>query len=1218
MREQPETWTEPPENPGSTPAGSPPGATVADTTRVGPFPRTGELPPVRVSLSGPPLPANAEESDRYEIRGEIGRGGMGTILQSHDRVLGRDLAVKVLLEKHQDRPDVVRRFVEEARIGGQLQHPGIVPVYELGEFADRRPYFTMKLVQGRTLAELLDQRAGPDQDLPRFLKIFEQVCQTMAYAHARGVIHRDLKPQNVMVGAFGEVQVMDWGLAKLLARDEKDSSPQPPPRSPEGEQDKKSPGVVSVSPGDALQAPPLGFGEGAAAEQAVASEHTPAERTPPAGRGSSPGTHAGSILGTPAYMAPEQARGEAVDERSDVFGLGAILCEILTGKPPYSGASRADTQRRAAGADLGNAFARLDACGADEQLLLLAKSCLSAEPGNRPRDAGAAAEAVTAHLASVQERLRTAELTRAAAEARAEEERRRRRMTLALGSAILALAALGVGGGLWVQRREEARRALEANRVTQALAEANRLWGRARGSGDAAKWAEARAAVRATRELPGAASSEELLRQVQELETNVENEVREEQRDRRMVASLEEIRTRRAEVRREGFDFAGAAPAYALAFRDYGIDVEKLPPEVAGARLRERPILLDLAAALDEWAWIRRLGGAAAEWRRIAAAAREADPDPWRNRFRDALAKDDPQALEAVARTAPVEKLPARTLEMLGHALGRSVGAAEAVEALSRARRRFPGDFWINHYLAFFLASMAPPRYEEAVRYYSAAIALRGDNPGVYVNLASALEHKGERDEAIRAFEKALELKPDYAGARFGLGVALLRKKEPTRARVHLAEAVRLQPGRQRAHFQLGRALLGSREWDDAAKSFREALRLKPDDATAKVGLGAALMGKGALKEAVAELKKARAAHPDNAEVYAALGSALANHNKVDEALPAFREAIRLQPGFAEAYKNMGIALTKKKLHDQAAAALGEAVRLAPEDPRYHFHLGLALRDKGDWRQAVACFGQSLCLNPDDAEVYHNLGILSSDRKDDPEGARWAFTQAIRLKPDYAEAYGNLGHVLKKLGRFREALAATRRCHELGSAKPGWRYPSARWVEEANRLLELDARLTSVLLGKSKAGPIARLNLARFCATCRRYATSARLCREAFAARPALAEDLGANNLYNAACMAARAGLGQGADAEQTSDADRRRWRRQALDWLTADLASWEKELKRNPARVRFALPHWQRETALAAYRDEESLAELPEDEREAWKKLWVQVAALLKHAAAR
>ena len=140
----------------------------------------------------------------YEVHGEIARGGMGVVLKGHDRDLGRDVALKVLKRELAERPEIVSRFVEEAQIGGQLQHPGIVPVYELGLLADERPYFTMKLVKGRTFAALLAERASPAADRARCLSILEQVCQTMAYAHSKGVIHRDLKPANVMVGAFGE------------------------------------------------------------------------------------------------------------------------------------------------------------------------------------------------------------------------------------------------------------------------------------------------------------------------------------------------------------------------------------------------------------------------------------------------------------------------------------------------------------------------------------------------------------------------------------------------------------------------------------------------------------------------------------------------------------------------------------------------------------------------------------------------------------------------------------------------------------------------------------------------------------------------------------------------------------------------------------------------------------------------------------------------------
>ena len=140
------------------------------------------------------------DKSRYRLDGEMARGGMGAILRGRDTDLGRDLAVKVLLDEHRDKPAVVQRFIEEAQIGGQLQHPGIVPVYELGRFGNRRPFFTMKLVKGKTLAALIAERTTPEQERAKFLGIFEQVCQTMAYAHSRGVIHRDLKPANIMVG----------------------------------------------------------------------------------------------------------------------------------------------------------------------------------------------------------------------------------------------------------------------------------------------------------------------------------------------------------------------------------------------------------------------------------------------------------------------------------------------------------------------------------------------------------------------------------------------------------------------------------------------------------------------------------------------------------------------------------------------------------------------------------------------------------------------------------------------------------------------------------------------------------------------------------------------------------------------------------------------------------------------------------------------------------
>jgi tRNA A-37 threonylcarbamoyl transferase component Bud32 len=285
-------------------------------------------------------PQAPPDTPRYRFEAFLARGGMGEVWRGRDTLLAREVALKVLREPVFADGGSRARFEEEARYVSRLEHSSIVPVYDLGELPDGRPFFAMKLVHGQTLAELLAARE-PAEDLPRWVGVFEQVCAAVAFAHARDVIHRDLKPSNVMLGEFGEVLVMDWGIAKALA-----ARPQPVQAVP-------APALVSPAAGHATT------GSGGA------------ETLP------------GQARGTPAFMAPEQARGEAsrVSKASDVFGLGGILCVTLTGQPPYTRAGQAPA------ADVTEAFARLDGCGADAELIGLAKACLAPDPGARPADA---------------------------------------------------------------------------------------------------------------------------------------------------------------------------------------------------------------------------------------------------------------------------------------------------------------------------------------------------------------------------------------------------------------------------------------------------------------------------------------------------------------------------------------------------------------------------------------------------------------------------------------------------------------------------------------------------------------------------------------------------------------------------------------------------------------------------------------------------------------
>jgi serine/threonine protein kinase len=225
------------------------------------------------------------EGTRYRIIEPIARGGMGTVYLAEDGQLDRQVALKVL--SGVGAGGSAERMLQEARIIARLEHPGIVPVHDVGQTPDGRIYYVMKVIRGRRL----DQHFDDSATLADRLRVFERICEAVSFAHAHGVIHRDLKPQNIMLGAFGEVLVLDWGVAKLL-------------------DDGGSEDMLSEAEGQTVIDDP--------------------QRT------QTLATARGTVVGTPAYMAPEQARGdiEAIDQRCDVFALGAILCFLLTRASP--------------------------------------------------------------------------------------------------------------------------------------------------------------------------------------------------------------------------------------------------------------------------------------------------------------------------------------------------------------------------------------------------------------------------------------------------------------------------------------------------------------------------------------------------------------------------------------------------------------------------------------------------------------------------------------------------------------------------------------------------------------------------------------------------------------------------------------------------------------------------------------------------------------------
>jgi len=333
-------------------------------------------------VGGPPdttFPTCSENADpdpndrpRYRIGKKIGQGGMGIVYEGWDVQLQRRIAIKIIRDEEMAKPKGLLRFFREARIAARMQHPSIVSVHEFDIDSDGRAFIVMGLLDGETLrtvlaAETLRNELNRISEMPGLLTVFLKICQAIAHAHSRGIIHRDLKPLNIMVGGYGVVTVLDWGIAKLL---------------PHAESLKSLVGTdfesVSEFQYDSI-------------DEAVDEE-------------SLMKTRLGEMIGTPSYVAPEQARGEVdrIDKRSDVFSLGAILCEILTGHPPYIAPTLKEVYKQASSANLSNAFSRLDRSAAPPVLVNLTKRCLAPLPKDRPSDASDLVTAITAYLDSGQ------------------------------------------------------------------------------------------------------------------------------------------------------------------------------------------------------------------------------------------------------------------------------------------------------------------------------------------------------------------------------------------------------------------------------------------------------------------------------------------------------------------------------------------------------------------------------------------------------------------------------------------------------------------------------------------------------------------------------------------------------------------------------------------------------------------------------------------------
>ena len=689
-----------------------------------------ELPP---SIALPTF----QPGSRFLIRDELARGGMGIVYRGFDRELKREVAIKVSLGNH--RSSCSARFHREAEISGQLQHPGIIPVYELGQLEDDRFYIAMKLVEGQTLLSLIRSDEG---SFVNYLNTFGDICQTMAYAHSRGVIHRDLKPDNIMVGKFGEVQVMDWGLGRKLANDSQTDNYF---NHGQGE---------SIIPGATLT---------------------------------------GDILGTPAYISPEQARGDRADKRTDVFAMGGILYEILTGKPPFDAPTVTAALQQSLANDLEKAFERLDQTEADKSLVRLVKSCLASDANDRPADALEVSKTFAQYVEGRQQQFENARLEKArTAERLIAQQKRNRQLIWTSAIVVTMLLASAVAGYMYlaekntrianqanVERESLERKVRNENQIRNSLVEARRYQVQAQVNLPHKQSAQCTLALKEIEKATPFATgliNRELRTEFLQLESVVRSESAAAIRRQNQYEREVECRQELFELAEQSYfpsdlrlcDWIDLTQKFAESFKRIGIEPGLISRESV-SRIANSELKTELLHGLMMWSRELQMQGIhSAEdndyqkqihttrlW--LPELIEQIDPDPLRMQVRQLkLQTQGDLIVDLAAQDESVSSL--LTIHTFAIALDAAqVAPEDRVGYFLRAHQRFPKDFFANWYLPS-LGSDVPSQKEFAMACYS----IRPRNPAVLLSLGEAFMAENQPHRAIEALEELVRVAPRY------------------------------------------------------------------------------------------------------------------------------------------------------------------------------------------------------------------------------------------------------------------------------------------------------------------------------------------------------------------------------------------------------------------------------------------------------------------------